>query len=143
MRTPTFFRILTCSITLLLLAIKADAQSEKEDAIDLAYRNCLLKDTSSGNIDGCAFIAYGNWNKELDKAYDRLLKELKKSKDKAALKQSQTAWKAYRDAEFTSYDNMFNCPGNKYCLMRQNGRIDIVRSRALQLRGYYEALKKH
>jgi uncharacterized protein YecT (DUF1311 family) len=127
---------------LLALAFPISAQTTKEDAIDIAYNDCLLKDTSSGNIDACAFIAYGKWNKELDHAYDRLMKELRKSKDKAALKQSQTAWKAYRDAEFTSYDNMFNCPGNKWCMRRQNGRIDIVKARVLQLRSYYESMKK-
>ena len=127
----------------LLLAINVSAQTVKEDAIDIAYRDCLLKDTSSGNIDACAFIAYGKWNKELDNAYNKLMKSLKKAKDKAALKQSQIAWKAYRDAEFTSYNNMFNCPGNKWCRRRQDGRIDIVRARVLQLRGYAESMKKN
>ncbi len=129
-------------IILLLPAFHAFSQTVKEDAIDIAYRDCLLKDTSSGNIDACAFIAYGKWNKELDNAYNKLMKSLKKAKDKTALKQSQTAWKAYRDAEFASYDNMFNRPGNKFCLMRQNGRIDVVRARVLQLRGYAESMKK-
>jgi len=129
-------------IILLLLGFHAFSQTTKEDAIDVAYRDCLLKDTSSGNIDACAFIAYGKWNKELDRAYDKLMKSLKKAKDKAALKQSQAAWKAYRDAEFTSFNNMFNYPGNKFCLMRQNGRIDIVKARVLQLRSYAVGMKK-
>ena len=129
-------------IPLLLFAYHHSAQTGKEDVIDIDFQDCLLKDTSSGNIDGCAFVAYGKWNKELDKAYDKLMKSLKKPKDKAALKQSQIAWKAYRDAEFTSYDNMFNCPGNKWCLLRQSGRIDIVRARTLQLRSYAESMKK-
>ncbi len=137
---PTRYLIL---ILFLLVAFHVSAQTVKEDAIDIAYRDCLLKDTSSGNIDACAFIAYGKWDKELDKAYGKLMKELKKTKDKAALKQSQAAWKAYRDAEFTSYNNMFNCPGNKWCMRRQDGRIDIVRARVLQLRSYAEAMKKN
>ncbi len=130
-------------LTLWFFSSPASAQSSKEDAIDIAYRDCLLKDTSSGNIDACAFVAYGKWNKELDKTYDKLMKTLKKTKDKNALKQSQTAWKAYRDAEFTSYDNMFNSPGKKWCALRQSGRIDIVRTRVLQLRGYLESMKKN
>ncbi len=129
-------------LLLLQLVGRASAQVVAEDAIDIAYRNCLLKDTSSGNIDGCAFIAYGKWNKELDHAYDKLLKSVKKPKDKAALKQAQTAWVAFRDAEFASYDNMFNCPGNRWCMVRQDSRIDLVRARTLQLRRYAGSLKK-
>ena len=128
-------------LPLLHFAFPAAAQTEKEDAIDINYHQCLAKDTSVGNIDACAFIAYGNWNKEMDNAYNKLLKELKKPKDKAAFKQSQVSWKAFRDAEFTSYNNIFNYPGSAFCLLRQNGRIDIVRARTLQLRAYQESLK--
>ncbi len=134
----TLLFLLLCS-----LSTAAYAQSAKEDAIDIAFRECVSKDTSSGNINTCAFAAYGKWNKEMDKTYGKLMKALKKTKDKAAMKQSQTAWKAYRDAEFTSYNNMFNYPGSKWCMMRQAGRIDIVRARVLQLNGYLEGMKKH
>ena len=77
----------------------------------------------------------------MNEAYKKLLKELKKEKDKTALKQAQTTWLAYRDATFRSYDMMFDIPGGNWCRLRHDDRIDIVRTRALQLQNYYEVLK--
>jgi len=130
-------------LSILFFSFSCSAQEEKKDEIDITYQACLAKDSSTANISACAFVAYGKWNKEMDNTYKKLLKSLKKEKDRAALKQSQAAWVMYRDAEFKSYDNMFNLPGSKYCLIRQDGRINIVRARTQQLREYAEDLKKH
>jgi uncharacterized protein YecT (DUF1311 family) len=130
-----------CILFSLLFTLSAHAQSATPDPIDVEYHACVGKDTSTGNICNCAFTAYDKWNHEMSKTYSRLLKTLKKDKDKTALKQSQTLWMAYRDGEFKSYDNMFNIPGSKWCLQRQNSRIDVVRTRALQLDSYLEALR--
>ncbi len=132
-------------LLLLVTAFQSRAQAvkegRKEDRIDVEYDACLTKDTSSANICDCAFVAYDKWNKELDNAYRKLLKNLKREKDKTALKQAQLAWVAFRDAEFKAYDFMFNVPGGKWCSLRQDGRIDIVRARTLQLRSYAESFK--
>ena len=127
---------------LLFFTIRCSAQSENANPIDIDYHACLAKDTSYANVCNCAYTAYDKWDKEMDKAYGKLLKILKKEKDKNVLKESQTAWMAYRDAEFKSYDNMFDLPGAKWCGLRQDGRIDIVRSRAVQFSNYIEVLKK-
>lgn len=116
-------------------------QTEREDVIDLEYHDCLRKDSSYANICDCAFVAYGRWDKELNKTYDKLLKTIRKEEDKETLRQSQKAWLAYRDAEFTTYNYIFNLQGNRWCSIRQNERIEMVRSRTLQLRYYLESLK--
>jgi len=113
----------------------------KEDRIDIEYNECLNKDSSSANICNCAFVAYDKWNKEMDNAYKKILKNLKKEKDKNALKQAQAAWVVFKDAEFKAYDFMFNIPGPNWCSLRQDGRIDVVRARTLQLRSYAESFK--
>ena len=118
-------------------------QSKQGNIIDVTYTECVEKDTSVGNICTCAFDAYAKWDKLMDREYKKLLKSLRLDKDKTALKQAQNAWIAYRDNEFKSYDNIFNHPGNKWCLLRANGRIDIVRARALQLQAYNNAFDKH
>jgi len=123
------------------MACRGYAQDVKEDRIDEEYRKCLLSDTSYANVADCSFAAFGKWDKEMNKAYNKLLDRLKKEKEKDALKQAQAAWKSYKDAEFTAYDFMFNQPGNKMSLMRAEGRIEVVRERTLQLRAYLEALK--
>ena len=117
------------------------AQTNREDHIDEEYRQCLLRDTAYVNISDCSFKAFEQWHKEMSKAYDKLLDKLKKEKDRTAMKQAQSAWLAYKDAEFNSYDYMFNLPGNKMSLMRAEARIEVVRERTLQLRAYIEALK--
>ena len=127
----------------LVAAINCRAQTAKEDRIDAEYHKCLLKDTSYATLCNCSFEAFGKWDKEMDKTYKKLLNTLKKDKDKTALKQSQKAWLAYKDAEFNNYNNMFNQPGNKWSILRQDGRVEIVRARTLQLRNYLEALKKN
>lgn len=130
---------------LLLAAFQCPAQAtkleRKEDNIDIEYNNCINKDTAYANICNCAFVAYDKWNKELDNAYKKLMKSLKKDADKSALKTAQSAWLSFKNAEFKAYDNIFNLPGGKWCSLRQDGRIDVIRDRALQLRSYAEALK--
>jgi uncharacterized protein YecT (DUF1311 family) len=118
------------------------AQTKKEEDIDVDYQKCVLQDSSCTNVSGCAFIAYDKWEKKMNNTYDALLRELKKEEDKTALKASQAAWLAYRSATFASYDKMFNIPGDKWCRLRHEDRIDIVRTRTLQLRTYFENLKK-
>ena len=118
------------------------AKAQTDNPIDINYQEGLAKDTSTCNIYTCAFEAYAKWDKAMDKEYNRLLKTLKTDKDKAALKQAQNTWTAYRDNEFKVYDNIFNHPGNNWVLLRANGRIDVVRARALQLKSFNEAFDK-
>jgi len=129
-------------VAIFSMAGAQEREGKQENEIDMKYNECLDKDTSAGNIYTCSFEAYARWNKVLDRAYDHVLKSLKNAKDKAAFKQAQDAWIAYRDKEFKAYDNMFNLPGAKWVLLRASGRIDIVRTRALQLELYYEAFDK-
>ena len=157
---PYYYRVAvsnTCSVKLIMnmmrhttivlflsffIASHSHAQTVEEDPIDATFKTCLLKDTSTVCIRICAYTAYDNWNNEMSKVYKKLLKTLKKEKDKSALKQSQAAWTNYRDAEFKSYDNMFNISGNFWCRTRAMGRIDVVRSRAMQLRTYLADIKR-
>jgi uncharacterized protein YecT (DUF1311 family) len=134
-------RLLLLSAFTLTICLNTRAQSfDKKDPIDQSYEDCLRKDTSIANISNCAYVAYAKWNKELEKYYNKIQRELKKAKDKSSFIQSQRAWQAYRDAEFNSYDNMFNRPGDRWTYIRANNRVDIVKARVLQLREYYEIL---
>ena len=115
---------------------------KKENDIDIDYEKCVAKDTACPNVSDCAYRAYDKWHHEMEDAYKALLHELKKEEEKEALKQSQDAWIAYRDYTFKSYDMMFDLPGDKWCRLRHDDRIGIVRARALQLKNYFEVLKK-
>ena len=126
---------------LFVLAFNCNAQTRKEDQIDEDYHKCLMNDTSYAVLADCSFKAFEQWNKELNKAYGKLLEKIKKEKDREAMKQSQAARIAYKDAEFKAYNFVFNLPGNEMSIMREEGRIEVVRERTLQLRAYIEALK--
>ncbi len=110
--------------------------------IDKTFTECQARDTSAGNLYNCAFEAYASWDRLMDKEYKKLIKNLKADKDKSAMKAAQISWVAYRDNEFRAYDNMFNKPGQYWTRLRALGRIDIVRTRALQLQQYNENLSK-
>ncbi len=128
---------------LLFLTIKCTAQNiDKESPIDISYTKCTNKDTSSAGICNCAFKAYADWDRELNKYYNRLKKALHNPKDKAALEKAEAAWLQYRDAEFQSYDYMFNKAGTDWCKTRADSRISVVRDRVMQLKTYYDTITK-
>lgn len=137
------YKILILSIVCLLPGSFLRAQEAKlQYPIDKSFEECLAKDTSAGNLYNCAFEAYASWDRMMDKEYKKLLRNLKTEKDRAAMKQAQSSWITYRDNEFRTYDNMFNKPGSRWIRLRAEGRIDIVRTRALQLKQYNEELEK-
>ena len=113
-----------------------------EHVTDRNYRECLDKDTSIANMYNCAFEAYAKWDKEMDREFKKLLKSVRNDKDRAAVKSAQASWVAYRDNEFKAYDNIFNHPGYNWALLRANSRIELVRTRTLQLQQYNEAFEK-
>jgi len=135
-------RKLVICLCIVGFATGACAQTTKEELIDADYRQCLARDTSYVNVCNCAYVAFGRWSKELSKTYDKLLRGVKKEQQREALKKSQKAWAAYRDAEFDTYNHIFNYSGTRWCNIRQDKRIDVVRTRALQLRNHLDSLKK-
>jgi uncharacterized protein YecT (DUF1311 family) len=135
------FKCLLPVLFLVALNFSVAAQ-DRQFPIDREYQECLAKDTSAGNLYNCSFEAYAAWDRMMDKEFKKLIRNLRSDKDKSAMKQAQTAWMAYRDAEFKSYDNMFNRPGSYWIRMRAQGRIEVVRARALQLAAYNTDIEK-
>jgi len=131
-------------LTILLAgALNCSAQKQgDQDPIDKAYENCKLEHSDAAGIANCAFEAYKHWDSELNKYYNRILKSLKKQGDIGSFKNAQKAWVAFRDAEFTAYNGMFNRPGDQWATIRAENRIAIVRARALQLRNYSDSLQR-
>lgn len=114
------------------------------DPIDKAYESCKQEHNTAAGMANCAFDAYKSWNNELNKYYNRIIKLLTKHGDISSFKNAQKTWVAYRDAEFTAYNNMFNKPGDRWAVIRAENRIALVRARVLQLRSYCDSLQiKH
>jgi len=106
--------------------------------IDIELEKKINADSSTyGMLDAYKW-AEGEWDKELNKNYQALMKRLKKD-EQAKLKASQRQWIKYRDAEFDFNGKFWSSfDGTARTVFASSFRSDFVRDRALQL-GYYLA----
>lgn len=107
---------------------------------DAYLQKCVEADSSTAGMSNCTSDAYSLWGKELNATYANLLGRL--SASKIAVRNSQRQWIAFRDVEFKAIDAIYtNKDGTMYIPMRVGERLEIVRSRAMQLNGYLAAFK--
>ncbi len=121
----------------LLLASAPHAQETQEgkDPIDIE-----LEKASAGNtreMEEAVARAEKQWDKELNRVYQTLLKELPNS-EKASLRASQKAWLAFRDADFRASKQVVRWRGKDggtiWGGVYARHRMDTVRDRVLRLR---------
>lgn len=131
-------------LTSLLLSISpgiADEDSIRK-AIEKRCQQCIDKDGSTAGMVECCDKEYKEWDAELNKNYNALMKILS-NQQKASLKTSQLAWLKFRDAEFACsaaiYEKM---DGTMYIPMSVSSKTRIVRERALQLLAYYQLMRE-
>jgi uncharacterized protein YecT (DUF1311 family) len=75
-------------------------------------------------------------------AYQKLKKVMSKE-EWVALEASQKAWLAFRDKEFAAQVEIFNrMEGSMWRPVAENERMELVKSRALTLRGYLSTISK-
>lgn len=118
-----------------------DAAPDKADPIDAAYAACIDKDPSTAGMVGCADAAETAWDKALNEAYAKLLKELKGTPGEAALRTAQRVWVTQRDAEYKLHGAMHGLlQGTMWGPVMADQRTSLVKSRALQLRAYLDFL---
>ena len=127
----------------LLVALWASAVCAQEQSIhpiDKALDACIEKDGSTAGMIQCTDKAYVAWDRQLNKNYADLMRRLKTGQQ-AALKAAQLQWLKYRDSEFKLIDAIYDSiQGTMYLPMRIAERLEIVKKRALDLRGYLELL---
>lgn len=121
------------------LAQTTAPEADKPDPIDAAYAACIEKDPSTAGMVGCADAAETAWDKALNEAYAKLLKELKGTPGEAALRTAQRAWVAQRDAEYKLHSAVHGLlQGTMWGPVMADQRMSIVKARALQLRAYID-----
>lgn len=92
-------------------------------------------------ITDCDIQAEEEWDKELNKVYNTLMKKLK-PKGKEALKTSQKVWLKFRDQEYAAIDAMFSGhDGSIWVNVRSSLSMKVVRNRVLVLEDYLEEAK--
>ncbi len=115
---------------------------QAEDRIETEYKACLGNDTSVVTICNCSFKAYAKWNDQMEYYYKKLIREIPNDTAKEIGKKAQNAWLTWRDTEFGTYNCIFDKEGSKWNRVRAEGRLNMMRERAQQLKAYYEVLRQ-
>jgi uncharacterized protein YecT (DUF1311 family) len=125
----------------IFIAVPCFAQEKEDNPIDKALERCLDKNGSTAGSVDCIDKAYQAWDKELNRAYNELMGTLS-AEAKQSLKAAQTEWIKYRDLEFKLTDSVYSSmQGTMYIPMHADHRMEIVKKRALELKGYLDLLK--
>jgi uncharacterized protein YecT (DUF1311 family) len=125
-------------LSVFLLAPAAIAQEQSQHPIDKALEACIDKNGSTAGMVECTDKAYAAWDKELNRIYGELMRSVKPSQ-KESLRLSQLEWIKYRDLDFKLIDSVYDTmQGTMYIPMRIDARMEIVKKRALELKGYLD-----
>ncbi len=126
----------------LLFPPSSHSQRAKKHPIDKALEDCIAKDSSTAGMTNCTYKAQEMWDQELNKVYNGLASRLE-GEGKEALKAAQLEWMKYRDTEYKLIDAIYSpLKGTMYIPMRASERMEIVKKRAMELRGHLELVKE-
>ena len=129
-------------ISVLFLASVSIAQEQTQHPIDKALEACIDKNGSTAGMVQCTDTAYAAWDKELNKNYGTLMKALKPSQ-KEALRLAQLEWIKSRDLDFKLIDSIYDTmQGTMYIPMRIDSRMEVVKKRALELKGFLDLVQE-
>ena len=108
-------------------------QEPQKHRIDKALESCIDKDSSTAGMVQCIGKAYEQWDRELNRAYNELMKRLDAG-GKTSLKAAQLQWLKFRDSEFKLIDSIYSkLQGTMYIPMHSENRMEIIKKRALEL----------
>lgn len=104
------------------------------DPIGNRYDACEARSKSTSDSVKCANQAQVSWDVELNKAYKELKQNLTPGQDKA-LVDAERQWMKFRDAEFSSIDQIYNGQGQGSMTRpwASYARMDVVKQRAVEL----------
>lgn len=112
--------------------------NEPIDPIDKQENDCLDKASSTAEMIACADAAYRAWDKELNRLYSQLMKELPTT-SRQLLKDSQLEWMKYRDKEFSTIADIYShVQGSMFRPVCVDDHAKIVKARVLQLKTYLD-----
>ena len=131
-------RLLLAVVSIFLLGTIAIAQEQTQHPIDKALEACIDKNGSTAGMVECTDKAYAAWDKELNKNYGELMRTMKPSQ-KETLRLAQLEWIKFRDLDFKLIDSVYDTmQGTMYIPMRVDARMEVVKKRALELKGYLD-----
>jgi uncharacterized protein YecT (DUF1311 family) len=139
-RLILFALVLICVSYPLASVSGSVSQDPPQHPIDKALEACIDKNGSTAGMVECTDKAYAAWDKELNKNYLELMRSLKAGQ-KEVLRSAQLEWIKYRALDFKLIDSIYDTmQGTMYIPMRVDARMEVVRKRALQLKGFLELI---
>lgn len=119
-----------------------NAAIEVLDPIDKIEQDCISKTADTQEMNKCSQKAQQLWEKDINKNLAEL-KEILSAEDYKKLQLSQTSWENYIDKEYGFINSLTPyTQGTMYLNTKEGWRTEILKQRALTLRGYLNTLKK-
>ena len=119
-----------------------NAAIEVLDPIDKIEQDCISKTADTQEMNKCSQKVQQLWEKDINKNLAEL-KEILSAEDYKKLQLSQTSWENYIDKEYEFINSLTSyTQGTMYLNTREGWRTEILKQRALTLRGYLNTLKK-
>ncbi len=116
--------------------------AENLNPIDKAERECISKTADTYEMNICSQIAQQSWEKDIQKTLAEL-KKILNPEDYKKLQSSQVSWENYKNKDYNLIDSVVSYKqGTMYLNFREGWRTEIVKQRALILRGYLNTLKE-
>ena len=132
---------------LIILPALAYSQGDTQEKhpIDVWYENCIDSNGSTMGMIMCADSAAVLWDIELNKNY-KLLMDVLVDKAKEDLREAQREWITFRDKEMQAISSYYEYVyeimggGTMYPMLASGARMEVIRKRALELKGMYDEL---
>lgn len=119
-----------------------NAAIEVLDPIDKIEQDCISKTADTQEMNKCSQKAKQLWEKDINKNLAEL-KEILSAEDYKKLQLSQTSWENYIDKEYGFINSLTSyTQGTMYLNTKEGWRTEILKQRALTLRGYLNTLKR-
>lgn len=133
-------RYFLLSLFCLLIASPIQAVADEKHQIDLWLEKALAEDQSTAGARNAINQAREMWDRELNRAYKKLMGSLNKEQQ-AVLKESQKNWLKFRDSEFQVIGAVVaSMQGTMWQLAATDKGLELTRQRALQLLAYESLL---
>lgn len=133
--------ILFFIVVLFFVSAKLFSQ-ESNHPIDKYLESCMEKDNSTAGMVKCTEEATKMWDDELNKYYKLLMKTLDDESAKT-LKASELIWIEFKDKEFENIEKIYSkLEGTMYIPMLYYAKLEVIKTRALQLNDFYDLLNE-
>jgi uncharacterized protein YecT (DUF1311 family) len=128
----------------ILFGLTLQTFGQEDHWIDIELKSCLAVDSNqtTAGMNMCTYEGEEKWDKELNKYYKLLMNNLD-SAGQLKLKEAQRQWMKFRDIEFEFIGTYYyeTKQGTMWTNVAAGSRYEFVKTRALELKAYYEILE--